>query len=117
MLRVKRIPSPIPHRAWHLKPLVISLAGGLLPFGSVFIELYFVYTRCVGLEAEHMLVCVRLGAGCALRMQRVGMPRRIKVQWRGGDSSECNEYGHQRPPEHMVVCTGGLEKGGDGRRV
>lgn len=42
--RVKRIPSPIPTRRWYLQPWVISLMGGLLPFGSIFIEMYFVFT-------------------------------------------------------------------------
>lgn len=42
--RVKRIPSPIPEKQWYLKPSVIALAGGLLPFGSIFIEMYFIFT-------------------------------------------------------------------------
>lgn len=42
--RVKRIPSPIPVKAWYLTPGAIALAGGLLPFGSIFIEMYFVFT-------------------------------------------------------------------------
>ncbi|CAL5229553.1 g12903 [Coccomyxa viridis] len=42
--RVKRIPSPIPERQWYLRPWVIALMGGLLPFGSIFIEMYFIFT-------------------------------------------------------------------------
>lgn len=42
--RVKRIPSPIPEKAWYLQPWALALAGGLLPFGSIFIEMYFVFT-------------------------------------------------------------------------
>ena len=42
--RVKRIPSPIPAKRWYLQPSVIALMGGLLPFGSIFIEMYFVFT-------------------------------------------------------------------------
>jgi len=42
--RVKRIPSPIPDKPWYLRPLAIALGGGLLPFGSIFIEMYFVFT-------------------------------------------------------------------------
>jgi transmembrane 9 superfamily protein 3 len=41
---VKRIPSPVPERSWYLRPWAIMLAGGLLPFGSIFIEMYFVFT-------------------------------------------------------------------------
>ncbi|KAH9613601.1 hypothetical protein KSS87_003195 [Heliosperma pusillum] len=42
--RVKTIPRPIPEKKWYLTPTVISLMGGLLPFGSIFIEMYFVFT-------------------------------------------------------------------------
>ena len=42
--RVKRIPSAIPEREWYLTPAAIALAGGLLPFGSIFIEMYFIFT-------------------------------------------------------------------------
>ncbi|ONK77456.1 uncharacterized protein A4U43_C02F6710 [Asparagus officinalis] len=42
--RVKTIPRPIPEKKWYLTPFVVSLMGGLLPFGSIFIEMYFVFT-------------------------------------------------------------------------
>ena len=42
--RVKRIPSPIPSRPWYLSPVPIAAMGGLLPFGSIFIEIYFVFS-------------------------------------------------------------------------
>lgn len=42
--RVKRIPSPIPERQWYLRPIIVALMGGLLPFGSIFIEMYFIFT-------------------------------------------------------------------------
>lgn len=42
--RVKTIPRPIPEKKWYLTPLVVSLMGGLLPFGSIFIEMYFMFT-------------------------------------------------------------------------
>ncbi|KAI5084201.1 hypothetical protein GOP47_0000370 [Adiantum capillus-veneris] len=42
--RVKTIPRPIPERKWYLTPSVISIMGGLLPFGSIFIEMYFVFS-------------------------------------------------------------------------
>ena len=42
--RVKTIPRPIPEKKWYLTPSVISWMGGLLPFGSIFIEMYFVFT-------------------------------------------------------------------------
>ncbi|XP_009788011.1 transmembrane 9 superfamily member 1 [Nicotiana tabacum] len=42
--RVKTIPRPIPEKKWYLKPSVISMVGGLLPFGSIFIEMYFIFS-------------------------------------------------------------------------
>ncbi|KAH9324686.1 hypothetical protein KI387_004864, partial [Taxus chinensis] len=42
--RVKSIPRPIPEKKWYLTPSVVSAMGGLLPFGSIFIEMYFVFT-------------------------------------------------------------------------
>jgi len=42
--RVKTIPRPIPEKAWYCSPGVIGVVGGLLPFGSIFIETYFVFT-------------------------------------------------------------------------
>ncbi|XP_078157331.1 transmembrane 9 superfamily member 1-like [Carex rostrata] len=42
--RVKTIPRPIPEKKWYLTPLVVAMMGGLLPFGSIFIEMYFVFT-------------------------------------------------------------------------
>lgn len=42
--RVKTIPRPIPDKKWYLTPSVVSIMGGLLPFGSIFIEMYFVFT-------------------------------------------------------------------------
>mmetsp|Transcript_40855 Transcript_40855/g.49586 ORF Transcript_40855/g.49586 Transcript_40855/m.49586 type:complete len:601 (-) Transcript_40855:774-2576(-) len=42
--RVKTIPRPIPQKKWYLTPYVVSILGGLLPFGSIFIEMYFIFT-------------------------------------------------------------------------
>jgi len=33
-----------PFAQFYLKPWVICLMGGLLPFGSIFIEMYFIFT-------------------------------------------------------------------------
>ncbi|KAH9244188.1 hypothetical protein BASA81_018422 [Batrachochytrium salamandrivorans] len=42
--RINPIPRPIPDRTWYAEPSFVILAGGLLPFGAVFIELYFIFT-------------------------------------------------------------------------
>eukprot|EP00824_Muranothrix_gubernata_P003219 TRINITY_DN13943_c0_g1_i1.p1 TRINITY_DN13943_c0_g1~~TRINITY_DN13943_c0_g1_i1.p1 ORF type:complete len:589 (-),score=101.66 TRINITY_DN13943_c0_g1_i1:1136-2902(-) len=42
--RVNPIPRPIPEKKWYLKPWVVTVLGGILPFGSIFIEMYFIFT-------------------------------------------------------------------------
>merc|ERR1712166_1170610 len=42
--RVNQIPRPIPTNVWFQKPLATVVMGGLLPFGSIFIEMYFIFT-------------------------------------------------------------------------
>lgn len=42
--RINAVPRPIPEKKWYTEPLVITFFGGLLPFGSIFIEVYFVFT-------------------------------------------------------------------------
>uniref|UniRef100_A0AAF5PGT9 Transmembrane 9 superfamily member n=2 Tax=Wuchereria bancrofti TaxID=6293 RepID=A0AAF5PGT9_WUCBA len=42
--RVNAVPRPIPDKKWFLEPSLIILLGGVLPFGSIFIEMYFIFT-------------------------------------------------------------------------
>ncbi|KAL7049215.1 hypothetical protein ACKWTF_003630 [Chironomus riparius] len=42
--RVNAVPRPIPEKKWYMEPVVITLLGGILPFGSIFIEMYFIFT-------------------------------------------------------------------------
>ncbi|KAG8037181.1 hypothetical protein G9C98_004503 [Cotesia typhae] len=42
--RVNAVPRPIPEKKWFMEPLIIILLGGILPFGSIFIEMYFIFT-------------------------------------------------------------------------
>lgn len=42
--RINAVPRPIPHKKWFLEPHMIILFGGILPFGSIFIEMYFIFT-------------------------------------------------------------------------
>jgi len=44
LVRVNPIPRQIPERKWYLGPLLNISLGGILPFGSIFIEMYFVLT-------------------------------------------------------------------------
>jgi hypothetical protein len=42
--RVNAIPRLIPDKRWYARPPVLICLGGVLPFGSIFIEMYFVFT-------------------------------------------------------------------------
>lgn len=42
--RVNTVPRPIPEKKWFMEPWAIVLLGGVLPFGSIFIEVYFIFT-------------------------------------------------------------------------
>merc|ERR1711931_117815 len=35
---------PIPEKKWFMEPAIIIALGGILPFGSIFIEMYFIFT-------------------------------------------------------------------------
>jgi transmembrane 9 superfamily protein 3 len=59
--RVKRIPSPIPLKKWYLRPAVVAALGGLLPFGSIFIEMYFIFTSFWNYKVP---ICVSLVLIC-----------------------------------------------------
>lgn len=42
--RINPVPRPIPEKRWYLNPLINVILGGILPFGSIFIEMYFIFT-------------------------------------------------------------------------
>ncbi|XP_065668467.1 transmembrane 9 superfamily member 3 isoform X2 [Hydra vulgaris] len=42
--RVNPVVRPIPEKKWFMEPGVIIFLGGILPFGSIFIEMYFIFT-------------------------------------------------------------------------
>jgi len=41
-VRINQIPRQIPVQVWYMKPVFSILMGGILPFGAVFIELFFI---------------------------------------------------------------------------
>jgi len=43
-VRTNQIPRQIPEQIWYQGPLMSVIMGGILPFGAVFIELYFILT-------------------------------------------------------------------------
>ncbi|KAK1399912.1 Transmembrane 9 superfamily member [Heracleum sosnowskyi] len=43
-VKTNTIPRQIPEQAWYMHPVFSVLIGGILPFGAVFIELFFILT-------------------------------------------------------------------------
>lgn len=43
-VRTNKIPRQVPEQAWYMQPVFSILIGGILPFGAVFIELFFILT-------------------------------------------------------------------------
>jgi len=43
-IRTNQIPRQIPERVWYAHPLLVIMMGGVLPFGAVFIELFFIFS-------------------------------------------------------------------------
>ncbi|CAM9915979.1 unnamed protein product [Ectocarpus sp. 4 AP-2014] len=46
--RVNSIPRPIPESVWYSQPNIVVPLAGILPFGSIFIEMYFILTSLWG---------------------------------------------------------------------
>lgn len=42
--RINPVPRQIPEKKWYMHPVVNIVLGGILPFGSIFIEMYFMFT-------------------------------------------------------------------------
>ena len=38
------IPRPIPEKLWYTEPITVILCSGLLPFGSIFIEIRYIFS-------------------------------------------------------------------------
>ena len=73
--RTNQIPRHIPPPHWASNPWVLFFAAGLLPFGTIFVELYFAMTsiwqvgvaiKILSLEVEHLFI-TRLVQSCWMR--------------------------------------------------
>eukprot|EP00217_Crustomastix_stigmatica_P010071 CAMPEP_0183796094 /NCGR_PEP_ID=MMETSP0803_2-20130417/8158_1 /TAXON_ID=195967 /ORGANISM="Crustomastix stigmata, Strain CCMP3273" /LENGTH=637 /DNA_ID=CAMNT_0026040699 /DNA_START=40 /DNA_END=1953 /DNA_ORIENTATION=+ len=43
-VRTNKIPRQVPEQPWYMSPVFSVIVGGILPFGAVFIELFFILT-------------------------------------------------------------------------
>lgn len=49
-VRTNQIPRQIPEQVWYMSPLLSILMGGILPFGAIFIELFFILSAIWGYQ-------------------------------------------------------------------
>jgi transmembrane 9 superfamily member 2/4 len=69
-VRTADIPRQIPEQPWYLNQIVLVLVGGLLPFGAIFVELFFILTS-IWLDQYYyvfgflLVVCMVLIITCA----------------------------------------------------
>jgi hypothetical protein len=52
--RVNPVPRPIPVRPWYRSPRFVCLLAGFLPFGSIFIETYFIFSSVSGTSCPRL---------------------------------------------------------------
>ena len=43
-VRTNQIPRQVPDQIWYMNPIISTLMAGVLPFGAMFIELYFIFS-------------------------------------------------------------------------
>eukprot|EP00051_Salpingoeca_urceolata_P028055 m.484708 g.484708 ORF g.484708 m.484708 type:complete len:633 (-) comp23517_c0_seq1:152-2050(-) len=65
-----QIPRQVPDQPWWLHPIACTLLGGLIPFGAVFIELFFIFSAIWGNQYYYLfgflfIVFVILLLACA----------------------------------------------------
>ncbi|KAH9249028.1 hypothetical protein BASA81_013225 [Batrachochytrium salamandrivorans] len=114
--RINPIPRPIPDRTWYAEPSFVILAGGLLPFGAVFIELYFIsrrsgstryitlwiYAACICYPDYCHWMCIDCFYICSAERRRSSMAL-------DSVSVECMEHSKPfgtlgTPPWHALRC-------------
>lgn len=69
-VRTTLIPRQIPNQQWYMHPLFSILVGGILPFGAVFIELFYILTSVWFHQFYYLfsflfIVCVILAITCS----------------------------------------------------
>ena len=69
-MRTNQIPRQIPEQVWYMQPWASCLMGGILPFGAVFIEMFFIMSSIWNHQFYYMfsflfIVFIILALTCA----------------------------------------------------
>jgi transmembrane 9 superfamily protein 2/4 len=69
-VRTNQIPRQVPEQPWYLYTIPSMLLAGILPFGAMFIELFFIFSAIWENQFYYLfgflfLVCLILGISCA----------------------------------------------------
>jgi transmembrane 9 superfamily protein 2/4 len=69
-VRTNQIPRQVPDQVWYMNPITSTLMAGLLPFGSCFIELFFIFSAIWENQYYYLfgflfLVCLIVIISCA----------------------------------------------------
>eukprot|EP00162_Nutomonas_longa_P011881 comp20796_c0_seq1/m.42942 comp20796_c0_seq1/g.42942 ORF comp20796_c0_seq1/g.42942 comp20796_c0_seq1/m.42942 type:complete len:485 (+) comp20796_c0_seq1:127-1581(+) len=59
-VKTNQIPRQIPEQAWYMHPVLVCLVGGVLPFGAVLIELYFILSSMWQGQTYYLFGCLLL---------------------------------------------------------
>ncbi|KAL7668873.1 hypothetical protein ACOME3_009555 [Neoechinorhynchus agilis] len=55
ILKFNAIPRPVPEKPWYLRTFTMNILGGILPFGSIFIEMYFIFSSFWAYTVEMLI--------------------------------------------------------------
>jgi len=57
-VRTNQIPRQIPEQVTYIKPLPCIIMGGILPFGCIFIQLFFIFNSIWWVAARAVVVLI-----------------------------------------------------------
>lgn len=100
-MRTNQIPRQVPDQPWYLKTFPCMLLAGILPFGAVFIELYFIFSVS---SSEAHAFAVRDNDANAIRDLLLRSGPCIPLRSVTAHSTEFRNQGRYCGPDHARHC-------------